>query len=103
MSSCARLELAHSGHHTRQTVDEIAASRQRKDNIMSLKEMVNNGQTVSFQYFRDNNLWYKTQTGFSFPVPIEDIGNATFLAEDRAILFMRYISKHLARLEAKIN
>ena len=91
------------GTYTRQTVDEIAASRQRKTFTMSIKEMVNNGQTVSFQYFRDNNLWYKTQTGFSFPVPIEDVGNATFLAEDRAIMFMRYISRHLALLQAKVN
>ena len=65
--------------------------------------MVNNGQTVSFQYFRDNNLWYKTQSGFSFPVPTDDIGNATFLSEDRAIMFMRWISKHLKALEAKAN
>jgi hypothetical protein len=32
-------------------------------------------------------------------VPIDDIGNATSLAEDKAILFMRYIRKHLNTLE----
>jgi hypothetical protein len=40
-------------------------------------------------------LWYVTECGFEFPVPTEDIGNATFLAEDKAMLFMRYIRKHL--------
>jgi len=31
-------------------------------------------------------------------VPIADAGTATFLAEDRAILFMRYIRKHIEYL-----
>jgi hypothetical protein len=50
---------------------------------------------VKFKYFKDNNLYYQTENGFLFPVPTEDIGNATFLDEDKAILFMRYIRKHL--------
>lgn len=59
--------------------------------------------TVKFQYYRDGNLWYQTETGVLFPVPISDIGNATFLAEDKALLFMRYLRKHFATLEAKQN
>ncbi len=50
-------------------------------------------------FYRDGNLWYETECGFRFPVPISDAGTATFAAEDRAILFMRYIRKHLATLE----
>lgn len=34
-----------------------------------------------------------------FPVPIEDIGDATFLAEDKAILFMRYIRKYIEEIK----
>lgn len=60
---------------------------------MTLKDHVQG--KVAFQYYRDYNLYYKTETGVLFPVPIEDIGNATFLAEDRAMLFMRYIRKFL--------
>jgi len=30
---------------------------------------------------------------FSFPVPLEDVGDATLEAEDKAITFMRYIRK----------
>lgn len=52
-----------------------------------------------FAYYRDGALWYRTETNFIFPVPIEDIGNATFLDEDKAMLFMRYIRKHMAALE----
>ena len=36
---------------------------------------------------------------FRFPVPIAEAGTATFLAEDRAILFMRYIRKYMAVME----
>jgi hypothetical protein len=61
-----------------------------------LKEMIVSNQKVRFSFYRDGQLWYETECGFRFPVPIEDAGTATFLAEDRAILFMRYIRKHLA-------
>lgn len=60
---------------------------------MSLKEHVQG--KVYFQFCRDNKLFYKTDSGLLFAVPIEDIGNATFLAEDKAMLFMRYIRKYL--------
>jgi hypothetical protein len=50
---------------------------------------------VTFTHYFDGNLWYTTNTGFAFPVPVSDIGNARFLATDRAILFMRYIRKHM--------
>jgi hypothetical protein len=70
---------------------------------MNIKEMVNNDKVVNFVYYRDGNLWYETECGFRFPVPIEDIGNATFNAQDRAMLFMRYIRKHIKTLERKEN
>ena len=65
--------------------------------MRSLKEMVNNNQRVTFQYYRDGDLWYTTECGFKFPVPISDIGNATFNASDKAILFMRYIRKFMEK------
>ena len=55
-----------------------------------LIDLVKN-QKVNFQYYRDQELWYKTDSGFLFPVPLRDAGTATFLREDKAILFMRYI------------
>jgi len=41
---------------------------------------------------------HETECGFRFPVPISEAGTATFLAEDRALLFMRYIRWQLATL-----
>lgn len=61
---------------------------------------------VKFTHYFDKQLWYEIvynepnaivhqNLSFSFPVPIDDIGNATFLAEDKGILFMRYIRKQM--------
>lgn len=66
---------------------------------MELKNMVKDRKKVHFSFYRDRELWYRTEDGFEFPVPIEEVGNSTFLAEDRAILFMRYIRKHIELLE----
>ena len=63
--------------------------------MRTLKEMIVNNQKVRFSYYRDGQLWYETECRFLFPVPIEDAGTATFLVEDRAILFMRYIRKQM--------
>lgn len=63
-------------------------------------------QKVHFQYYRDGELWYKTDSGFIFPVPVSDtreVGNATFLNEDKAILYMRYIRKYKEELDKEIE
>lgn len=66
----------------------------------NIKDMVSGNKTVTFTHYRHKELWYKTECGFEFPVPIDDIGDATFLASDRAMLFMRYIRKHIDHLNA---
>ena len=67
--------------------------------MLSIKEMVKDHKKVKFSFYRDHELWYITEDGFEFPVPLYDVGNATFMAEDRAILFMRYIRKHIEFLD----
>jgi hypothetical protein len=62
---------------------------------MTLKELVK-GKKVHFKYYRDGALWYETEDGFEFPVPIADTGTGIFKAEDGAIQYMRWIRKHLA-------
>ncbi len=61
-----------------------------------IKEMVRDGRLVRFTRYFDGNLYYRTETGFEFPVPLEDTRGATFMAEDKAILFMRFIRKAIA-------
>ena len=72
-------------------------------NTRSIKDMVKDRQKVSFQFYRDGQLWYATECGFEFPVPISEAGTATFLAQDRAILFMRYIRKHIEYLQKSME
>jgi hypothetical protein len=67
----------------------------------NLKDMVSGGKLVTFTHYFDGNLWYKTEDNFNFPVPVSDIGTATFMASDRAMLFMRYIRKHLELIGEK--
>lgn len=55
--------------------------------------------TAKFSFYRAGNLYYTTESGLEFPVPLEDTDGATFLSEDKAIFFMRWIRKHLVSLE----
>lgn len=67
---------------------------------MELKDLVGKDKKVEFLYYRKGELWYKTvEEDFRFPVPISDTGDGTFLVEDKAILYMRYIRKQLEDLE----
>ena len=67
---------------------------------MNIKDMVSNGKKVTFVRYKQKELWYVTECGFEFPVPVDDTGDGTFLAEDKAMMFMRYIRKHIANIEA---
>jgi hypothetical protein len=70
--------------------------------MLSIKDMVRDGKKVYFKFYRRQELWYVTEDGFEFPVPIGDvdeIGDAVFLNEDKAMLFMRYIRKHINMIE----
>lgn len=63
-----------------------------------IKELIQG--EVTFEFYRDHNLYYRTGNGqLLFPVPIEDVGNATFKHKDKGILFMRYIRKFLNTLK----
>ncbi len=68
-------------------------------NTMNIKNMVKDGRKVKFTHYHKNSLWYVTECGFEFPVPISDTGDAIFAQEDKALLFMRWIRKHLSEVE----
>ena len=65
---------------------------------MKIRDIVKD-QNAHFVFYRDRALFYETDAGFQFPVPIEDAGSATFNQEEKAILLMRYIRKHLKNVE----
>lgn len=70
---------------------------------MNIKDLVKDGKKVKFSFYQKGELWYETDCGFKFAVPIEDTGDGRFLAEDKAMIFMRYIRKQLAANEAGKN
>lgn len=61
---------------------------------MNIKEIVKDN-TVRFVRYRQGIIYYGVSVpergDFTFPVPLDDIGDATLELEDKAILFMRYI------------
>lgn len=59
----------------------------------TVKELVK--ENVFFKFYRKGSLYYETQSGFVFEVPVEDCGDGEFKAQDRGIFFMRYIRKQL--------
>jgi hypothetical protein len=61
--------------------------------------MIENGKKVKFVSYREGEFIYSTECGFDFPVPLADVGKATLLSEDKAILFLRYIRKHVESLQ----
>lgn len=70
--------------------------------MYNVKEMVSGGKKVRFVRFRKGELIYTTECGFEFPVPVEDTGDGVFLAEDKAMMFMRYIRKHVAGIKEEM-
>ena len=64
---------------------------------VKLVDLVKDNKKVKFVYFRDNEFWYQTDDGFLFPISLAEAtaGKATFLAEDKAIYFMRWMKKYI--------
>lgn len=79
--------------------------------MSKIKQMVRNENMAEFEHYFDGSLWYKVvymddnlnPKSFSFPVPINDIGNATFNRVEKALLMMRYIRKHMKTIENQSN
>ncbi len=64
---------------------------------MNIKEIVRDNQ-VSFFRYRQGVMYYTVKVPghdkeHMFPVPLSDVGDATLHAQDKAIIFMRYIRK----------
>lgn len=48
---------------------------------------------VEFSHFRDGALWYTTEDGELFPVPVEDAGSGTFNRVEKGMFLMRWMRK----------
>ena len=64
---------------------------------MNIKDIVK-GNNVTFLRYRQGVLYYCVSVPgvlheHMFPVPVADVGDATLEAQEKAIMFMRYIRK----------
>jgi hypothetical protein len=66
---------------------------------LNIKNHVNKGKKVHFQFYRMNVLYYKTELGLTFEIPISDTGTGTFPLEDKAINYMRWIRKQIEKIK----
>lgn len=62
--------------------------------MTDLKSLVKESQ-AKFTHYRQGKLWYETTSGFAFPVPISDLGDATISCFEKPLILMRYIRLHL--------
>lgn len=68
---------------------------------MKLLEIVKDNK-VTFDFLRAGIAYYNIivdNITYRFPIPLEDIGEATLLKEDKAIIMMRYIRKAISNNE----
>jgi len=64
---------------------------------MNIKDIVKDNK-ATFSHYRAGYLYYNVVVNdvkYSFPIPLDDVGDATMLNEDKAIILMRYIRKSL--------
>jgi hypothetical protein len=62
---------------------------------MNIKDIVKDNK-VYFLFYRQQHIYYGVDVGdekLMFPVPLEDVQEATLLAEEKAITYMRYIRR----------
>ena len=71
--------------------------------MIAVKDMVRDGRKVRFARYAKGELWYATEDGFEFPVPVSDTGDGSFMAEDKAMLFMRWIRKQHGLIQAELD
>jgi hypothetical protein len=60
---------------------------------IDIKRAVQPGAHCYFKFFRDGQLFYTTEAGEIFPVPVEDAGSATFNNIERGMYLMRWMRK----------
>lgn len=62
---------------------------------MTTAEIVKGSKVSKFVLFREGHFHYRTDSGYDFTVPLDDIDKASMLAEDKTIYFMRWIRKQV--------
>ena len=61
---------------------------------MQIKDIVKD-QMAHFVFYRDKALFYETDKGFQFPVPIDDAGSATLKNQEKILSWMYQITRNV--------
>lgn len=74
--------------------------------IPKLTDVIGPNKKVNFSRFANSGregevptLWYVTEDGFEFPVPIEDTVGAEFQAQENSGMMMKWIRKRIKTLQ----
>ena len=70
-----------------------------KQGKIDIKRAVSEKRRVTFNFYRAGYLYYTTEFDEIFSVPISDTGDASFNANEKAIMLMRYMRKWNEGLE----
>jgi hypothetical protein len=60
--------------------------------------LVVGGKTAKFKQYRLGNLYYETQEGFIFAIPLHDLDGVTLGAEEKCSLLMKWIKRGLQEM-----
>lgn len=69
---------------------------------MKLKEILK--ENCHFKHFTNGGLYYETdESKFVFEIPISELGNSYVLANEKASIFMKWISRTFKNIEKDIE
>ena len=65
---------------------------------MNIKDFIFTGSTCAFKYYRAQHAYFQVynitdKRMYTFPVPLDDVGNGTLHSTEKALTLMRWIRK----------
>lgn len=70
--------------------------------LPTLGSLVKGDKRTRFKCYGDDTLWYEVE-GFEYPITREEAKGGIWLPEEKAILHMRWIRKHLEFLQHELE
>lgn len=67
--------------------------------MVKVREHVEKNQKAQFEFYRGSTLYYRTDKGLLFEIPVSETGDAVFKNQERAIILMKWIRRQLEENE----
>lgn len=68
---------------------------------LNILDHVKDNKKVTFKLYRSDILYYETELGLIFEIPISYTGTGSFPIEDKAINYMRWIRPQIEKIKEK--